>query len=126
MADVGSLYRVSVKSGEFSPLEPCSAHELKVKEKQIEAWLARSPELLFSEEEAVLIIAQELAGEPQADLLAVDSQGNLIIIEIKRHWSDRNTVGQLLDYAARLSEWDCEAFNKRWKSQSVLLNDVAF
>ena len=42
--------------------------------------------------------------------------GNLIIIEIKRHWSDRNTVGQLLDYAARLSNWDYDAFNKRWKS----------
>ena len=62
-----------------------------------------------------MIIAQEVSGEPQADLLAVDSQGTLIIIEIKRHWSDRSTVGQLLDYAARLSEWDYEAFNQRWR-----------
>ena len=116
MSDVSSLYRVNLKTGEFSPLVSCKAADLKVKEKQIEEWMALKPNLLFTDEDAVMIIAQELPGEPQADLLAVDSQGNLIIIEIKRHWSDRNTVGQLLDYAARLSTWDYDAFNKQWQS----------
>lgn len=116
MSDVSSLYHVNLKKGEFSPLISCNATDLKVKEKQIEEWMALKPNLLFTDEGAVMTIAQELSGELQADLLAVDSQGNLIIIEIKRHWSDRNTVGQLLDYAARLSAWDYATFNKRWKS----------
>src|SRR5689334_11224864 len=112
MSDVSSLYCVNLKSGEFAPLVSSTAQELKVSEKQIEKWMVLKPNLLFTDENSVMVIAQELSGEPQADLLAVDSQGNLIIIEIKRHWCDRNTVGQLLDYAARLSSWDYEAFNK--------------
>lgn len=116
MEDIGALYRVDLEKDEFELLSPCEASKLAVKEKRIEEWMAVKPELLFSDKDAVMVIAQELSGEPQADLLAVDSQGNLIIIEIKRHWSDRSTVGQILDYAARLFEWDYEAFNQRWKA----------
>lgn len=115
MEENSALYRVTLETGKFEELLPCGAWELAVKEKKIEAWLAQEPALLFSDKGAVKIIAREMAGEPQADLLAVDSQGNLFITEIKRDWSDRNTVGQILDYAARLSEWDYEAFNQRWK-----------
>jgi len=111
-----SLYHVDLISGVFESVDSCAAEELNVKEKQIEEWMATNPDLLFTDDEAVMIIAQEKSGEALADLLAVDSQGNLIIIEIKRHWCDRSTVGQLLDYAARLSSWDYEAFNNRWKS----------
>ena len=35
-----------------------------------------------------------------ADILALDAEGNLVIVEIKRDWSDRKTIGQLLEYAA--------------------------
>ena len=37
-----------------------------------------------------------------ADVLALDALGRLVIVEIKRHVSDRTVVGQLLEYAARL------------------------
>ena len=115
MDKITSLYRIKLEEGEFDELLPCDAASVSLKEKKIEEWVALKPELLFSEPGAVMIMAQEMSGEPQADLLAVDSQGTLIVIEIKRHWSDRSTVGQLLDYAAHLSEWDYEAFNQRWK-----------
>lgn len=39
-----------------------------------------------------------------ADILALDSSGRLIVIEIKRNWSNRETVGQLPEYAANLSD----------------------
>ena len=114
--DDSVIYRVDLDAGEFEALAAVSAAELMVKEKRIEQWVAAQPELLFSEKDAVMVIAQELSGEPLADLLAVDSQGTLIVVEIKRHGSDRSTVGQLLDYAAGLSEWKYEAFNHRWKA----------
>ncbi|MCH8822749.1 MAG: hypothetical protein IH984_04500 [Planctomycetes bacterium] len=115
MSDISFLYRINLKTGNISPLISCSAADLRVKEKQIEKWITLNPSLLFTDAGSVMVIAQELSGELLADLLAVDSQGNLIIIEIKRHWSDRKTAGQILDYAARLSKWDYEAFNNRWK-----------
>ncbi len=112
-----SLYRVDMEHETFAELSPVSTGELDVKEKHIEKWVVGMPEILFSDPDAVMIIAKEITGELQADVLAVDSQGNLIIVEIKRHWSDRNVIGQILDYAARLSEWDYEQFDQRWKTE---------
>lgn len=110
----------------FTLLNEVAAHSIKVKEKNFEDWVAKNPKLLFTDENAVLVIAQEVKGEPMADILALDSEGNLIIVEAKRDWSDRNTVGQLLDYAAHLKEWDYEAFNtraKKYLGQDVELID---
>lgn len=118
MRGIRALFRVEVPKGKFTPLTPCSARDLKVREKTIESWIAQNPRLLFSNPDAVMIIGTELAGEPMADLLAVDSQGTLFIIEIKRHESDRITVGQLVDYAAHLSSWTYDDFNRRWQERS--------
>lgn len=115
MQDNYSIYSVDLNNSNFAPFIPRDASSFRVKEKNIENWMATEPKLLFSNPDAVMIIAQEISGELMADLLAVDSQGNLIIIEIKRNWSDRNTVGQILDYAARLASWKYEDFNDRWK-----------
>jgi hypothetical protein len=106
----------------FTPISEVSAHSIKAREKHFEEWIAKHPKLLFTDEEAVLVIAQEVSGEPMADILALDSEGNLIIIEAKREWSDRNTVGQILDYAAHLEDWDYDAFNAR--SKKYLGKDV--
>lgn len=102
-------------SPSFTLINEVSAHSIKVKEKHFEEWIAKNPQLLFTDASAVLVIAQEVSGEPMADILALDSEGNLIIIEAKRDWSDRNTIGQILDYASHLQEWDYEAFNSRAK-----------
>lgn len=103
-------------SPSFILINEVSAHSIKVKEKHFEEWVAKNPELLFADKGAVLVIAQEVSGEPMADILALDSEGNLIIIEAKRDWSDRNTVGQILDYAAHLHGWDYDAFDARAKN----------
>jgi hypothetical protein len=115
MKGVRSIFSVDLAKKSFDPLSPSSARDLKVKEKNIEDLMARNPGLLFTQADAVLIIGQELAGEPMADLLAVDSQGTLIVVEAKRGSSDRSTVGQILDYAAELSDWGYNEFNKRWQ-----------
>jgi hypothetical protein len=103
------------ESPSFTLISEVTAHSIKVKEKHFEEWVAKNPKLLFTDENAVLVIAQEVSGEPMADILALDSEGNLIIIEAKRDWSDRNTIGQVLDYAAHLREWDYDEFNARAK-----------
>lgn len=103
------------ESPSFTLMSEVTTHSIKVKEKHFEEWVARNPKLLFTDENAVLVIAQEVSGEPLADILAIDSEGNLIIIEAKRDWSDRNTIGQILDYAAHLREWDYDKFNARAK-----------
>lgn len=110
-----TIFRVDPLNSTFTALKACTSTIINVKEKHIEEWMAKNPSLLFSNPDAVMVIAQEVSGELMADLLAVDSQGNLIIIEIKRNSSDRNTIGQILDYAARLDLWKYDDFNIRWQ-----------
>jgi hypothetical protein len=79
------------------------ASEIGIKEKNIENWIADNPQLIFPNEE-ILTIGQSISGRTMADVLALDTSGNLIIIEIKRDWSNRKTVGQLLEYAAKFRD----------------------
>ncbi len=87
------------------------ASELGVAEKAIESWIAQRPELLFPNEQ-VLVIAQSVSGESMADVIALDSFGNLLVVEIKRDWSDRSTVAQLLEYAANYKDCRYEILNQ--------------
>ena len=92
--------------------------DLGLLESDIEKWLADKPKLLLPNEE-LLVIAQSVAGQSMADVLALDALGRLVIVEIKRHLSDRTVVGQLLEYAARLKSASFEElqnYARRYKS----------
>ena len=86
----------------FQPYMERAASELDLTEKNLENWLAENPELLFGSEQ-VLVISQSVSGQRMADILALDGDGCVVIIEIKRDWSNRATVGQLLEYAAEMT-----------------------
>jgi hypothetical protein len=88
---------------EFDPYPQQSAAALQLVEKDLENWIAAHPELLFGAER-VLVIGQSVSGQSMADILALDGDGRLVIIEMKRAGSDRATVGQLLEYAARMAD----------------------
>jgi len=92
------LYSIESRNGKFVVTKRFlekSASELRVEEKTIEDWIANNPQLLFPKEQ-VLVFGQSILGQSMADVVALDSLGSLIIVEIKRDWSDRSTVAQLL------------------------------
>lgn len=124
MAKDRAIYRIDLNSNAMKPLETKSATSLGARERAIEDFLVTNPGLLFTDPSAVLIVSQEVSGESIADLLAVDSQGNLIVVEIKRGTSDRATVGQILDYAAELSSWTYNDFNARWQRHRSETDDA--
>ncbi|MFK2825233.1 hypothetical protein QYG89_05980 [Bacillus sp. B190/17] len=97
------------KIGQKYSVKPAS--QVGIKEKDIEDLIADHPEVLFPNEE-VLIIGQSIAYKNMADVLALDAKGNLIVVEIKREWSNRTTVGQLLDYASELTEVRYDQLNE--------------
>jgi hypothetical protein len=101
-----------------------SPSDLGLLEKNLEDWVAKYPELLFGAER-VLVIGQSISGQRMADILALDGDGSLVVVEMKRDWSDRSTVGQLLEYAARVAEWkydDLERMaRKHWKKPGASL-----
>jgi len=102
--------------------------ELGLLESDIEKWLADKPKLLLPNEE-LLVIAQSVAGQSMADVLALDALGRLVIVEIKRNLSDRTVVGQLLEYAARLKNASFEELQKyarRYRSDDTFDLYAAF
>ncbi len=97
-------------------------------ESDIEKWLADKPKLLLPNEE-LLVIAQSVAGQSMADVLALDALGRLVIVEIKRNLSDRTVVGQLLEYAARLKSASFEElqnYARRYKGDNYFDLYAAF
>ena len=108
------LYAIEEANGKFTISDKYhekSASDLNLLEKTIENWIAANPALLFPKEE-VFVFGQSIAGHRMADLLALDALGNLIIVEIKRDWSDRSTVAQLLEYAAIYKDADYGVLNQ--------------
>ena len=77
--------------------EPVPRQRLDLEER-LEDWLCRDIGLLSDE---LLVIGRQIQkyGAP-LDLLAVDRDGNLVVVELKRDRTPRDVVAQALDYAS--------------------------
>ena len=77
-------------------------------ESHLESWLENSPWALAEEEHILWIGRQTSANVEEStifpDLLGVDSEGNLVIVELKKSKAPREVVAQLLEYAAWAKE----------------------
>ena len=73
-------------------------------EEYLENWLENSPWAVIQDELVLWIDRQPSAQDEEGtifpDLLGVDSEGNLVIAELKKGRTPRDTLAQLLDYAA--------------------------
>ncbi len=72
-------------------------------ESHLEDWLENSP--LALAQEPILWIGRQTSAAVEdstifPDLLGIDSEGNLVIVELKRDEAPRDVVAQLLEYAA--------------------------
>ena len=72
-------------------------------EKRLEEWIEQDSGLLGM---ALLFIGRQVrtAGGP-IDLLALDGNGNLVVLELKRDKTPREVVAQALDYASCVKSW---------------------
>ena len=88
------LYRMS----DSTPV-PVAPGKL-AKEELIQGWIEKQPELLGLDR--LLIIGREVPTTygGSIDLLAIDDEGNLVILELKRDRTPRDIIGQVLDYAS--------------------------
>lgn len=91
--------------------EPVRAENIR-DEKQLEKWLVMNPDLLFKDEE-ILWIDQEKPLEQMEDLLGIDSDGNTVVVELKRDKAPREVIAQALDYASRIASLSHEELNQR-------------
>ena len=87
--------------------------EEKFLEEHLENWIVADPSLLG---ESLLVIGRQVLipdTKDRLDLLAVDPQGNAVIIELKRgHLKDPVDI-QALRYASYVSKWQFEDFENQ-------------
>jgi len=96
------MFTVNHQTNRIAPVKTKSFSELGFTErKHLQEWLAHEPSALGEE---LLIIQKEFDGfddtRERLDLLALDKDGNLVIIENKLDDSGRDVVWQSLKYAS--------------------------
>lgn len=99
------MYKIDKANNRISPVETQSFSEMGFSEREhLQEWLANEPEALGEE---LLIIQKEFDGfddtKERLDLLALDKNGQLVLIENKLDDSGRDVVWQALKYAAYCS-----------------------
>ena len=100
----------SVGSGggfmEYEELPFAVDHEESV----LEAWLESNPDKIL-EDGRLLIIGRQVRTDLGGfiDLLAVDREGNVVVVELKRDRTPRDVVAQALEYAAFAARLDVDA-----------------
>ena len=99
------MYKINRTENNVTELKPKKFGDLKIREREhLQEWIAKNPEMLGEE---LLIIQKEFDGfsetSERLDLLALDKDGNLVVIENKLDNSGRNVVWQALKYVSYCS-----------------------
>ena len=90
-----SMQLWEIRNGKLASLKSSALD----KEDRLENWIANDPTILGLE---LLIIGRQVTTDygGKIDLLAINRQGDMIVIELKKHKTPRDVVAQVLDYAS--------------------------
>ncbi|NLP48795.1 MAG: hypothetical protein GX345_07625 [Clostridiales bacterium] len=92
----------SIKNKKASRIEFVTFAELNMLESDIEEILRNSIEMICDEEESMLIVGKQVRNKKggRSDLTAIDSNGNIVLIEIKRDKSDIVNRSEAFEFQA--------------------------
>jgi len=99
------MFKVDLENKKLIKINKISFAELNIKERfDIQEWIESKPEILGEE---LLIIGKEtvLQSGKRIDLLAVDKDGALVVIELKRDNSGSDVEWQAIKYASYISSF---------------------
>ncbi len=108
------MYQVDIENKKLTEIPSTSFVELNLKERfDIQEWIDGTPEILG---EPLLIIGKELIlpSGRRLDLLAVDKQGDLVVIELKRDDSGVDVEWQAIKYASHCSSFTQDEIYKHF------------
>lgn len=99
------MYQIDKENNRIIPLEQKTFSDLQFKEREhLQEWIAENPSSLGEE---LLIIQKEFSGfndtYERLDLLAIDTDGKLVVIENKLDDSGKDVTWQALKYASYCS-----------------------
>ncbi len=107
------LYKIKPNgtTTELVPLKATTMTAQGLTEKVVEEWLAANPHVVVPSDERLLVIHQAKAFQNLTDILAVDAEGNLVVIEVKRGQTPRDVIAQAVEYASDVEGWDYSELN---------------
>ncbi len=109
-----------IQDGKLVSVETSMDEAGRKEVEHLEAWLADNPALLG--DDLIIIGEQVQTRSGPLDFLAIDSDGNTVIVELKRGRLPREALAQALDYAADVAEWDVDrldAICTKWREESL-------
>ncbi len=93
-----------IKDFQASPVQQMNQMDF---EKRLEEIMVKNPELLMP---GLTLVGRQTQTEGGSlDLLGVDSDGKLVVFELKRGTLSRGAVAQIIDYASYLEDMDLDA-----------------
>lgn len=111
------VYHVDGNGDGVTELEPSSFESLDFTESDIEEWIIETPSILG---EDLLIVASQYAKfdrtDEMPDVLALDPDGKLVVIELKRDRADSTTDLQAIKYASYCSTISAEALQQDYRA----------
>jgi len=95
-----------LNNNDVKEIEETTFANIDMCEKDLEELISKNINMIFDpDDESMLIIGQQVANEKRArsDLTAIDSDGNIVVIEIKRNPSDLKQRKEPVEFQASLS-----------------------
>ena len=116
-----------IVENELIPINKAMKEGGRTEVNDLENWIRKTPEILG---ENLLIIGEQIETKNgPLDFLAIDKNGNLVIIELKRDEVPRAALGQAIDYASDIASWSlqeidaaCRNFTKMYLEDFIRNN----
>lgn len=119
-----ALWKITEKGPE--ELSQTKLKQEKMLEEDLEVWIEKKPLILG---EPLLVIGRQVMipeMRDRLDLLAVDPQGNAVVIELKRGKLKEPVDMQALRYASYISKWSFEDFENQARNYFGKVGDTNF
>ena len=111
------LYRLRSTDGKFDRLEPVAFKDFSSfgnLEKDLEELIAASILDVLFEDASLMPIFQERQYQAEADIYALNENGELIIFELKRGAAGEDAVHQALRYAQEAGQWTFSTMQSKY------------
>ncbi|MBC8146844.1 MAG: hypothetical protein H8E98_02530 [Bacteroidetes bacterium] len=96
--------------GKLTPIKSTLADNNRKETEHLEGWIKTKPEILGTD---ILIIGEQVYTKSgPLDFLAIDNNGNIVVVELKRDKLARVVLAQAIDYASDLSTWDIDKLSE--------------
>ncbi len=102
-----------IKEKQLLPIKKTLEEEGRKEQEDLEEWIKSYPKILGGN---LLIIGNQIKTKSgPLDFLAIDENGNTVIVELKRGKIPRKALAQAIDYASDIESWNIDELDEHCK-----------